>query len=87
MRYPEEVIVRGIGRWAKEAWEKEWVNKEMWTDHKELAASLVSEIWPQRSIEAASGPVICGRPSQRDRDGNDGIYPAINGAVAGIPPS
>jgi hypothetical protein len=48
MRYPEEVIVRGIGRWAKEAWEKEWVNKEMWTDHKELAASLISEIWPQK---------------------------------------
>jgi hypothetical protein len=48
MRYPQEVIERGIERWAKEAWEKDWVNKELWRDDKELAASLISEIWPQK---------------------------------------
>ena len=40
----------------------------------------------KRSIEAASGPVICGRQSQREGDGSDGIEPAISAAVATLPP-
>jgi hypothetical protein len=53
MRYHQEVIERGIRRWAKEAWEKEWVDKEKWCDQKELVATLVSEIWPQRVYKAS----------------------------------